>query len=348
MTPTPPSPTPTHMRREIDAIPEAVARLLDCSGAAIAHTADMLRRLDPPAVVTIARGSSDHAALFLKYAVQQILGRPVASIGPSLASVYGVTPKLGGMAAIAISQSGRSPDIVAMAHAAGDGGANTIALVNVLPSPLAEACHGAIDIQAGPELSVAATKSFVCSIAAGLAVLGHWSGDIALRRAVATLPSALERALACDWSDFRAASERPESVYVLGRGPVAAIAQEAALKFKETCGIHAEAYSSAEVLHGPVELVAQRFPVLALAVSDAAAASVASVADDLAAKGASVFTTAADAQQANRLMLAETGHPLTDALACVVPFYGLVEAWSRALGRAPDTPRSLAKVTETT
>lgn len=338
----------THMRREIDAIPQAVARLLDASGKAIEEAGDALRALNPPALVTIARGSSDHAALFLKYAIEQQLGLPVASIGPSLASVYNVTPRLAGMAAIAISQSGKSPDIVAMARAAGEGGAHTLALVNVAPSPLSDACHATIPIQAGPELSVAATKSFVCSVVAGLAVIARWSGDEALDAAVNELPGCLERSLACDWSAFGSAIGRPESIYVLGRGPSAAIAQEAALKFKETCGVHAEAYSSAEVLHGPVELVEGHFPVLALAADDAATASVAGVADDLAAKGATVFATAAGVRQAAKLETARTGHPFTDALAAIVPFYGFVEGWSRALGRNPDAPKSLAKVTETT
>ena len=338
----------THMRREIDAIPEAVARLLDASGDAIARAGDMLRDLDPPALVTIARGSSDHAALFLKYTVEQHLRLPVASIGPSLASVYGVTPKLAGMAAIAVSQSGKSPDIVAMARAAGEGGARTLALVNVAPSPLSEACHETIALQAGPELSVAATKSFVCSIAAGLAVIARWSGDAALGGAVAVLPDHLEKALSCDWSAFGAAIGQPESIYVLGRGLSAAIAQEAALKFKETCGVHAEAYSAAEVLHGPVELVEGHFPIMALAADDAAAASVAAVADGLADKGATVFTTAPGVRKATPLETVRTGHALTDALAAIVPFYGFVEGWSRALGRNPDAPKSLAKVTETT
>ncbi len=339
---------PTHMRREIDAIPQAVAQLLDRSAGAIATAGDALRTLDPPALVTIARGSSDHAALFLKYAAEHVLGLPVASIGPSLASVYGITPRLSGMAAIAVSQSGKSPDIVAMARAAGDGGARTLALVNVTPSPLAEACHDTIAIQAGPELSVAATKSFVCSIAAGLAVIAHWSQDNALGEAVRALPETLRGALACDWSAFAEALDAPESIYVLGRGPVTAIAQEAALKFKETCGVHAEAYSAAEVLHGPVELVGTRFPVLALGVNDAAGPSVAGVADSLAGKGAVVFSTAPGVTKARPLPAANTGHALTDALATVVPFYGFVEGWSRALGRDPDTPKSLSKVTETT
>ncbi len=338
---------PTHMRREINEIPQAVARLLETSGKAIEEVAAALRKADANVVVTVARGSSDHAAHFLKYAIELTLGIPVASLGPSLASVYGVTPKLKKGVAIAVSQSGKSPDIVALAEAARRGGALTLAFLNTLPSPLAEASDYAIDVAAGPEKSVAATKSFACSIAAGLAVLARWSGEGDLRNAVDTLPQQLDRALAISWSAMEEAFAGAESIYVLGRGPVSAIAHEAALKFKETCGVHAEAYSAAEVLHGPVELVGPRFPVLALAARDAAEPSIAAVADDLAGKGAIVFSTSQLCGTARRLATVNTGHPLTDPLLPVVPFYGFVEAWSRTRGRNPDVPARLKKVTET-
>ena len=143
----------THMRQEIDEIPDAVARLLDTSKSSFARTGQDLRDKDPAFLVTIARGSSDHAAHFIKYAIEQTAGRAVASIGPSLASIYGKSLKLDQAAAISISQSGKSPDIVAMAQSATGSGALTIALTNTLPSPLAEASSHAIDIAAGlPEL----------------------------------------------------------------------------------------------------------------------------------------------------------------------------------------------------
>jgi len=338
---------PTNMRREIDEIPEAAARLLDRSAKALAAAGAALRAKDPAFLVTIARGSSDHAALFLKYAVELTCGRPVASLGPSLASIYGAELKLGGAAAIAISQSGKSPDIVAMAEAATRAGAVSIGLTNTLPSPIADACSHPLDILAGPEIAVAATKSYVNSIVAGLAVLGEWTGDAKLKRAVADLPRQFAAAVKLDWQDFAVELDQAESLYVLGRGPALAIASEAALKFKETSGMHAEAYSAAEVLHGPVALVGARFPVLALAARDAAEASVAEVADGLSAKGAVVRVTSARTGRAKRLPFVETGHPITDALTLVLPFYGFVEAWSRSRGLNPDAPASLKKVTET-
>lgn len=234
-----------------------------------------------------------------------------------------------------------------MADGATKGGAISIALTNTLPSPLADACSHSLDLSAGPELSVAATKSYVNSIVAGLAVLAEWTGDTDLDRAVKNLPEQFAKAVALDWSDLAGDLKDAQSLYVLGRGPGLAIASEAALKFKETSGMHAEAYSSAEVLHGPVALVGPSFPVIALAARDAAEASVTGMADSLADRGAYACVTAAGAKSARKLPFVATGHPITDALALIVPFYGFVEAWSRGKGLDPDKPVNLKKVTET-
>ncbi len=337
----------THMRQEINEIPEAAARLLDRSAADLAKAGQALREKDPAFLVTIARGSSDHAATFIKYAVELTAGRPVASLGPSLASIYGADLKLRGGAAIAISQSGKSPDIVAMADAATKSGAVTIALTNTLPSPITQASLHAVDINAGPELAVAATKSFVNSIVAGLALLSEWTGDDTLKAAVRAVPEHLAKAVTLDWSEFAHELGDAESLYMLGRGPALAIASEAALKFKETSNMHAEAYSAAEVLHGPVALVEDKFPVLAFAARDAAEASIVEIVDSLAGKRALAFATSGEVKAAHKLPFVATGHPLTDALALIVPFYGFVEAWSRSKGFDPDQPAALKKVTET-
>src|SRR5207244_3565379 len=161
-----------------------------------------------------------------------------------IASIYGVRLKLDRSVSLSISQSGKSPDIVAMAKAARDGGALTIAITNTAGSPLAKASHHAIDIRSGAEKSVAATKTFVASAVAGLAILGHWTGDTALIAALDELPAHFQRAIDCDWMEVAGALARHSSLFILGRGPSAAIANEAALKFKETCGMHAEAYSA--------------------------------------------------------------------------------------------------------
>ncbi len=338
----------THMRQEIEEIPAAAARLLDGSGVAFERAGKALAEKDPGVVVTVARGSSDHAALFLKYAVELTTGVPVASLGPSLASIYDAPLKMGSAAAISISQSGKSPDIVALANAARAGGALTLALVNTIASPLAEAADQPIDIAAGPEKAVAATKSYVNSIIAGLGVLAEWADDAGLRKALGRLPEDLEKALGCDWSPLTGSLKDAQSLYVLGRGPSFAIASEAALKCKETSELHAEAYSSAEVLHGPVSLVEARFPVIAFAARDKAEAAIAKTASGMAQKGAAVFLSSDMAEGgAVRLPFVATGHPLTDALALIVPYYSFIEQLSRARGFNPDQPVALNKVTET-
>jgi len=335
------------MRQEIDEIPDAASRLLSSASDDLQAAGKALRAFDPAFLITIARGSSDHAAHFLKYAIEQQAGRAVASIGPSLASIYGKSLKLDKAAAISVSQSGKSPDIVALAQSAAAAGALTISLTNTRPSPLSDACAHAIDINAGPELAVAATKSFFNSVLAGLAVLAEWTVDSDLQRSIRQLPEKLHQAITLDWKDLAAELGDADSLYMLGRGPSLAIASEAALKFKETSEMHAEAYSSAEVLHGPVALVDRRFPVVTFAARDAALMSVLTTADSLAEKGALAFVTADGASHARRLPFVETGHPLTDSLALIVPFYGFVEAWSRSRGFNPDAPVALKKVTET-
>jgi glutamine---fructose-6-phosphate transaminase (isomerizing) len=338
----------TFMREEIEEIPAAVGRLLRDGADQFRHAGEALREQRPVMIATIARGSSDHAAAFLKYAFELSAGIPVASIGPSIASIYGRELDLRRCAAIAISQSGQSPDITNMAQSARASGALTIALTNTPDSPLAEAADIAIDLMAGTEKSVAATKSFVNSVVGGLAILAQATQSTRLDAALAGLPEALERALACDWSPLCAVLEEPTSMFVLGRGPALAIAAEAALKFKETCALHAEAYSAAEVLHGPARIVERGFPVLAFAAEDAAEDSVVEVVDRLAGQGARAFVTSQRASAATALPTAATGEPMTTALALIVSFYAFVEELSRRRGFDPDRPPHLKKVTETT
>ncbi len=336
------------MRAEVAEIPHAAQRFLDASGQAVARAAADMRRIDPRVIATVARGSSDHAASYLKYAIELEAGVPVASVGPSVASIYGRQLRLEGAACIGISQSGQSPDIVKMMGGAHDGGALTLAITNSVDSPLATASDHALVLYGGVERSVAATKTFVVSVLAGLALLAEWREDAALRSAVAGAPEAFARALACDWVPLSDRLARASSAYVLGRGPGFAIASEMALKFKETSGIHAEAYSAAEVLHGPAALVRAQFPVLALAVEDAALEQVTVTARRLAGQGADVFLTAPGAGDPVVTLPAVTGlHPMLAPLALVVSFYVFVESLARRRGLNPDEPPHLRKVTET-
>jgi glutamine---fructose-6-phosphate transaminase (isomerizing) len=337
----------TNMAREVAEIPQAAERFLAASSVAVQKAAAALRLADPALVVTIARGSSDHAATYLKYAVELLAGIPVASVGPSIASVYGQRLRLAGAACLGISQSGKSPDIVAMMQAALAGGALTLAITNQLDSPMAAAVSHPIGLNAGPEHSVAATKTFVNSVLAGLALLAEWQEDDALSAAVADLPNAFSKALTLDWSPLAQRLVRAQSLYVLGRGPAYAISNEVALKFKETSGLHAESYSAAEVLHGPAAIVQAQFPVFALGVEDAALAHVVTTAERLAAQGADVFVTGATAIGCTRLRTVTGLHPLVAPLVLIVSFYAFVEELARRRGYDPDTPPHLRKVTET-
>lgn len=339
--------TQSHMAREVAEIPQAAARFLDRSREALARTAAALRDRDPALVATVARGSSDHAASYLKYAIELQAGLPVASIGPSIASIYRRPMRLTDAACIGISQSGRSPDIVEMMRAAGKGGALSIAITNHADSPMAEASAHCLALAAGEEKSVAATKTFVNSVLAGLALLAEWQQDDDLRRAVADMPQALDQAVAQDWSALSARLSRASQAFVLGRGPGFAIAAEAALKMKETSGIHAEAYSAAEVLHGPAAIVQAHFPVLVLGVEDAALPQVVETAERMAAQGADVFLTGAEARGATRLPSVAGLHPLVAPLVLIASYYAFVEELARRRGFDPDTPPHLRKVTET-
>lgn len=337
----------SHMAREVAEIPQAVARFLDRSMPAVREAAAALRACDPGVVATVARGTSDHAATYLKYAVELTAGVPVASIGPSVASIYRRPMRLSGAACVGISQSGRSPDIVEMMRAAGVGGALTIAITNFADSPMAAASTHTLALEAGEEKSVAATKTFVTSVAAGLALVAEWKGDEALRAAVAGLPGALAQAVVLDWGPLSDRLARAGSAYVLGRGPGYAIACEAALKMKETSGLHAEAYSAAEVLHGPSAIVQGRFPVLALGVADAALPQLIATAERLAGQGADVFVTGAGVPGAVTLPTVAGLHPLVAPLVLAASFYACVEGLARRRGFDPDVPPHLRKVTET-
>ncbi|MGJ8625927.1 MAG: SIS domain-containing protein [Sulfitobacter sp.] len=337
----------SQMRQEVLEIPDAVARLLDNQGDVVRAAADALRARNPGFLVSVARGSSDHVATYLKYVSELLSGTPIASVGPSIASVYQRKLELSGSACLSVSQSGQSPDIVAMARMAQQQGALSIAITNDPASPLAKVSDHTLYLDAGPELSVAATKTFVNSAVAGVWLLAEWAQDKALIAAIRDLPTQLEQAVQQDWSEVIAALETRKSLFCLGRGPSYAIANEAALKFKETCQLHAESYSSAEVLHGPVSIVDAGFPVLALCAADEAELALADVADQVAAKGASVFATTNAVKTAHSIPTIRTGHALTDPIALIASFYAMVEQVATSRGINPDAPRHLKKVTET-
>ena len=299
-------------------------------------------------LTTIARGSSDCCALYLKYLAEIVVGIPCASIGPSIATLYGAPLRLSRAAAVSISQSGRSPDIVEMQRSARKAGATTIAMVNEVDSPLATEAEELLPLMAGREQSVAATKSMIAGLVAGAALVAAWRDDADLRTAIAGLPALLPAESAPPPAAMIERLARAEHAFVLGRGATFAVATEAALKLKETCAIHAEAYSSAEVLHGPAELARPGFLVIAFMPTDAGREGMEMTLRLLAAAGADVVRVDAGGDDAgDRLACATAASPLLTPIAMIHRFYGLAEAVSRRLGRNPDHPRNLHKVTET-
>jgi glucosamine--fructose-6-phosphate aminotransferase (isomerizing) len=331
------------MFREAAQAGAVVREQLEANAAAVAKLAGRLRDAPPRAVVTCARGSSDHAATYAKYLFETRLGVLTASAAPSVSSVYGARQDLRDCLFLAISQSGRSPDLVAAARAAQQAGAMVVAAVNDESSPLAGLADFTLPLHAGEEKSVAATKSYVASLAALVALAAEWSRDEELRAALARLPGDLDRAWELDWSRAVEALRPVTHLYVIGRGVGLGVAQEAALKCKETCGLHAEAFSSAEVRHGPQALLRERFPALVFSQHDETRAGIETLARELAARGVDVLM----AGGADARLPTVASHPVVEPILVVESFYRMANALAIARGHDPDEPPHLRKVTET-
>ncbi|HUH77717.1 MAG TPA: SIS domain-containing protein, partial [Devosia sp.] len=294
-------PAATAMFREAAQSAIAVECMLAANRSALSRLGSRLRTLEPRAVVTCARGSSDNAATYARHLIETRLGVLSSSAALSVGSVYGTGPSLTGSLYVAISQSGMSPDLLASVKQAKLNGAFTVAFVNEVDSPLAELADEVFALSAGKEHSVAATKSCIVSFAALALLVAAWAGDASLAEAIDALPETLAQAWALDWnvaSDLLADSV---NLYTLGRGPGLGVAQETALKLKETCGIHAEAISTAEVLHGPMALAKPGFRSLVFAQNDAARAGTLAMAQSLVDRGAAVLIAGADLAGAQAL-----------------------------------------------
>ena len=349
----------TAMRAEIEEIPGAVARLLAEGGDEVAAAADAVRAADPAWVSLVARGTSDHAAIHLRYLLEVELGLPAGMAAPSTVTIYGAKLRWRGGLVIAVSQSGRSPDLVAVLEAARTGGALTIAIVNDAASPLASAADRVIDCRAGEERSVAATKSYVGQVAAGIALVAGLSPRPELRDALPSMPEVLAASLSTaeavirDDAPIVAAFAGSERSIVIGRGFEYPTALETSLKLKETSRLFAEGYSSADFSHGPVVLSGPGVPVLAIRpdgvmgplVDEGIIAALAAGSDPWVIAGADPTPVGED--HVIRLPLpAGLPEPLA-SLATILPGQLLAEAVSRRRGYDPDAPPGLRKVTLT-
>ena len=334
------------MEAEFRETPAVVGRQTQALRAPLAELLDCLKRKPPDFVITCARGSSAHAATFGKHLLERHLGIAVGAFAPNIATIYGQRLRLSGQLFVTVSQSGRSDDLVESVVMAKAAGALTVTIVNDTESPLARASDIVLPMAAGPELSVAATKTFVASLAVLLHVTAEWMGDDALRAAMQRLPERLAAAADLDWSAALNEMSKANSLVTIGRGPTLAIAREAALKLKETCNLHAEAFSGAEFQHGPVALVESHYPILLLMPTDQAAAGLRELAADLRRKEASVFVTGAG-EDAGSLPALAPDHADADAVCLIQSFYALAVRLAQRRGTDADVPRHLRKVTRT-
>jgi glutamine---fructose-6-phosphate transaminase (isomerizing) len=334
------------MANELVEAPAAVLTQARELAAPLAALVARLARRTPDVVVTCARGSSAHAATFAKHLIERNLGIPVAAAAPNIASVYHRRLALKDQLFLAISQSGSSDDLIETAAAARAANAVTAAIVNDTNSPLAGACEFVLPMAAGPELSVAATKTFIASLAASLRLIAQWAGREEMGAACDRLPARLAQAAQLDWSAALAPLTAATTLVAIGRGPTLAIAREAALKLKETCALHAEAFSGAEFRHGPIALVSSAFPVLMLTPSDESALGFADLAADLRRAGARVLIAGA-ADPSTKLPTLTPDQPDADAICLIQSFYAFLLRLAEARGVNVDKPRHLQKVTRT-
>jgi glucosamine--fructose-6-phosphate aminotransferase (isomerizing) len=336
------------MFQEAERASDAVRAQLQYDAAAIAAIGAAVRRLAPRTVITCARGSSDHAATFAKYLIETRARVLTASAAPSVSSVYGVSQDLRGCLFIAISQSGRSPDLLASVAAAKSAGATILALCNSPDAPLVAAADLVIELRAGVETSIAATKSYLATLAALIRLVAAWTQNAPLASAIDALPALMDRSWALDWSAAQPALEPAAHLYVVGRGLGLGAAQEAALKCKETCGLHAEAFSSAELRHGPYALSGPGFPALLFAQRDATLAGIESLALELARRNVPVLLAGADIaiQGVIALPTIETPPEIAPILL-TQSAYRLIASLAVRRGFDPDHPAHLRKVTET-
>jgi glutamine---fructose-6-phosphate transaminase (isomerizing) len=337
----------THMRREALEAPQIIAMQFARNAGVMQALGALLREAPPASLLTIARGSSDFAAQYTAYLIAARLGRLVTSLPMSLVTLYGAPIVCDGLTAMAFSQSGQSPDLVEPIRTFRAQQANTIAFVNDEQSPLAQAAQWLVPLCAGTERSVAATKSFIAQLGAGAQLVAAWQRDTRFADALNNLPQSLVQAAQADWSAACAPLVDAQQLLVIGRGTGLPIAQEAALKFKETCGIQAEAFSGAELKHGPLALIGPDYPVLVFAPRGPAQAGLLALADELRQRGAHVLLAAPAGTAHDVLPIVSTAHEDLDPISAILSFYVWIENLARLRGLNPDAPRHLSKITRT-
>lgn len=345
----------SRLAQEIAEQPQAASRLLDTAAERTADVAVHLVDHEIEHVTVVARGSSDNAARYAQYLFGIRRRLPVSLATPSLLSVYDVAPRFDRGLVVGVSQSGQSPDVVAVLAAATDQGRPTIAITNEPRSPLAREASIVIDLCAGVESAVAATKTYVNSLLALAMVAVALDGDPGRRKqalsALNGMPAALRAVLATQPGRPPSGLAQSEHLIVVGRGLNYSTAFEVALKLRELTGIHSEAFSPPDLLHGPIGAVDRGSTVLLIAPREPSLPSVRAVVPALRERGAILLAVTDDVELADQVdhVLPLGDQPpawLTPATA-VVPGQVLALNLTRSLGRDPDHPEGLSKVTRT-
>lgn len=341
----------SQIMKEIEEASSSVAKLLSSDKDIYQKLGERLRALQPKVVATIARGSSDHAASYAGYLISVCTGVPVASLPLSLASVFDAPLNLQGQFALALSQSGESPDLLKCFNKVKTSGALSAAIVNGINSPLAQTAEFVLPQHAGIEKSIAATKSVICTLAAVARLCAEWTQDTSLARALNQLPTMMATAIKTGKQIDDGLLKNTSHVYVLSRGLGLGSAQEIALKLKEICGLHAEAFSAAEVRHGPREIVDQSFLVIALALPGSGGEDVVAAAYELKSQGARVLIVgpkSVGASSSESVILPDGVDSRLMPIVVLQSLYPWLVRSALALGRNPDQPRILkSKVVKT-
>lgn len=336
------------MAAEIAEQPDALARLLDAGRPAVAAVARRLVDAQPRFVLLAARGTSDHAALYAKYLIEITLGLPAGLASPSTLTVYRSRPTFADVLWVAVSQSGGSPDLVDSAAAARAAGALTVAVTNAPDSPLAAATECHLDVLAGPERAVAATKTYTNQLLALWLLVEAWRGGDGV--AAKGLPAVTRDVLAReDIMELAGRYRFVDKLVTTARGYAYPTAREAALKLMETSYLSAHAFSGADLLHGPLAMIDEDRPVLAIVPHGPGGHAMRPVLERLAERRAELCVVgdpAAASPGGQAVPLPDLPEELSP-IAQIVPFQRLAHTLALARHHDPDAPRGLSKVTRT-
>lgn len=347
----------TIMEHEARETPQLISEQLKKNAPVIEKIIKSIKQKEPKFALTIGRGSSDNACSYAKYLLETQTGLVTASASPSVITTYNANLRVQNALVFGISQSGQSPDICQTMDFMRKHDATTIALVNTEKSPLTKAAQFTLPMHAGEEKSVAATKSFITSLTALAQFTATLINDKKLNTALQLLPETLENTLQHDHHQQAVAIfKNIDRTFVISRGFGFPIAQEAALKFKETAGIQAEAFSSAEIMHGPFALIQKGHPFLLFAQADETLPDILNLAQKIKALGGktilmiprNLVLTSEEYEIATlTIPLAKSVHPILDPIVAIQAFYLMVANLAVARGFNPDKPQHLHKITET-